>query len=143
MTGRTLEQIAVAIGEVSPQWHEQLRDEPVDAPRVGDVAADARELAHGVELIYEGFALHAGRPRALGDAAPESIRLLVGDWCYAAGLRKVVATGDLDAVDELAALIADVSAGAANGDDDAVLETRWSNALERISLPSCPTPIKD
>ena len=58
-----------------------------------------------IETIYEGYLLHYGVSRLLaGDDA--DLSLLAGDRLYALGLERLVALGDLDAVRELADVIA-------------------------------------
>jgi hypothetical protein len=72
--------------------------EPVFSP-----LADER-FALGLETIYEGYAVHYGRPRAYhahdGDAA-----LVLGDFLYAQGLARIAALGEVAAVADLAELI--------------------------------------
>jgi hypothetical protein len=61
--------------------------------------------ALGIETIYEGYLLHYGRPRLFapkdGDTA-----LLLGDYLYAHGLVRIEQVGSVDAVNDLAELIA-------------------------------------
>lgn len=135
-----LDVVALRIGEVSPAWRAVLRG----TPRAGKTAVAAgtephartprgmrRDLALGVELIYEGWAMHAGAPRLTEIAeGEEGLALLIGDWCYAAGLCEVADTGHLDAVAQLAALVADLSAS--NDELPAQLEARWDAALDRL-----------
>ncbi len=80
-------------------------------------ASDERELvavfsllgeeryALGIETIYEGYLLHYGRPRLFtpkdGDTS-----LLLGDYLYAHGLVRIEQVGSVDAVNDLAELIA-------------------------------------
>ncbi len=57
-----------------------------------------------VEAIYEGYLLHYGSPRVV--RPPEAdLGLLAGDQLYALGLARLVALGDLAAVQELADVI--------------------------------------
>ena len=81
----------------------------------------------GVEMIYEGHLLHRGRSRLFSQADPD-LALLTGDYLYAAGLREICATGDLDAVAVLAELI---SASARDGADDGVDQDAalWDSAV--------------
>jgi hypothetical protein len=67
------------------------------------VDPDAYELL--IEAIYEGYLLHYGHSRLLagGDA---DLALLAGDRLYTIGLEQLVALGDLEAVLELADVIA-------------------------------------
>ena len=61
--------------------------------------------ALGVETIYEGYLLHYGRPRLF---APEDndTALLLGDYLYAHGLVRIEQVGSVEAVNDLAELIA-------------------------------------
>jgi len=58
-----------------------------------------------LEAIYEGFLLHYGVPRLLSGADAD-LALLAGDRMYTIGLERLVALGDLEAVRELADVIA-------------------------------------
>jgi hypothetical protein len=66
-------------------------------------APEAYELL--VEAIYEGYLLHYGVPRIVSGADPD-LALLAGDRLYTLGLERLVALGDLEAVRELADVIA-------------------------------------
>jgi len=61
--------------------------------------------ALGIETIYEGYLLHYGSPRLF---APEDgdTALLLGDYLYAHGLVRIEESGTVDAVNDLAELIA-------------------------------------
>jgi hypothetical protein len=88
----------------APDLYEHLREpnagelEPVFSP-LGE-----ERFALGLETIYEGYAVHYGRPRAFhaqdGDAA-----LVLGDYLYAQGLARIAALGEVGAVADLAELI--------------------------------------
>jgi hypothetical protein len=89
-----------------------LRAEPSGAPVVGPLvgagpraAADPPAYELLVEAIYEGYLLHYERSRLL-DTSDANLALLAGDRLYALGLERLVALGDLEAVDELADVIA-------------------------------------
>ncbi len=65
----------------------------------------AEEYELLMEAIYEGYLLHYDTPRIL--RPPEAdLGLLAGDQLYALGLARLVALGDLEAVAELADVIA-------------------------------------
>ncbi|HEY3764024.1 MAG TPA: hypothetical protein VGL44_02605 [Gaiellales bacterium] len=85
----------------------------------------------GVEMIYEGYLLHYGRSRLFSQADPD-LALLTGDYLYAAGLREICATGDLAAVDALAALISGCARnqGDGRGHDDGAL---WDETVARLA----------
>src|SRR5213078_5080105 len=65
----------------------------------------AEQYALGIETIYEGYLLHYGTSRLFapedGDAA-----LLLGDYLYAHGLVRIEEAGTVEAVNDLAELIA-------------------------------------
>ena len=71
-------------------------------PRAGANAAEYELL---LEAIYEGYLLHYGVSRLLSDSDAD-LALLAGDRLYTLGLERLVALGDLDAVSELADVIA-------------------------------------
>ena len=58
-----------------------------------------------LEAVREGYLLHYGEPRAF-DGMDDDLRLLGGDSLYALGLARLAEAGDLEAVAELADLIA-------------------------------------
>jgi hypothetical protein len=97
--------IAVEAGRESSLWTAALRAEP-DREREPVFSALGEErYALGIETIYEGYLLHYGRPRLFtpkdGDTA-----LLLGDYLYAHGLVRIEQVGTVDAVNDLAELIA-------------------------------------
>lgn len=132
MTGgdEIYERLAARIGAVSPEWRRSLARHVSAGRRAPELR---RGLSLAVETIYEGYALHFATPRTMTDGASTAMRLLVGDWCYAAGLCDVAEAGDLEAVATLADLIADVAALAqeAPRPDDVPdpRDLRWSEAL--------------
>jgi hypothetical protein len=67
--------------------------------------ADPGEYELLFEAIYEGYLLHYGASRLISDADAD-LSLLAGDRLYTIGLERLVALGDLDAVLELADVIA-------------------------------------
>jgi hypothetical protein len=99
------ETIAAEAGRESELWTAALRAredqqrEPVFSP-LGE-----ERYALGVETIYEGYLLHYGTSRLFapedGDAA-----LLLGDYLYAHGLVRIEQAGTVEAVNDLAELIA-------------------------------------
>ena len=80
-------------------------------------------------MIYEGYLLHRGRSRLFSQADPE-LALLTGDYLYAAGLTEICATGDLDAVRELAELISACAHSQAEGDGDQA--QLWRETVARL-----------
>jgi hypothetical protein len=78
--------------------------------------------AAGLDLILEGFLLHHGRPRHLSGGAGRQV--LAGDYCYAFGLVRIAASGDLFVVEALADLIA-LGAGLVAAGEREALTTLW------------------
>jgi hypothetical protein len=139
------EQIALRMGSVSPLWQRWLRAQADTRARAEAIAAGDPALALGVEAVWEGYALHFATSRTLDDdGAGAHARMLVGDWCYAAGLCDVAATGSLDAVSTLADLIADVAelAGGSRRRElvrsgaalplEQLAELRWDEAITQL-----------
>jgi hypothetical protein len=101
---------------------DQLRgDDSVISPHVADpdeaeptlgllvaagprAASDPGGYALLIEMIREGYLLHYGQPRVIGET-DEDLALLAGDYLYARGLERLAALGDLPAIRELADLI--------------------------------------
>jgi hypothetical protein len=92
--------------------------DPLDPTQIGIeepgdvVAAGPRARGHAaeyrlvVDLIREGDLLHGdGRGRVVSSTDPD-LALLLGDQLYALGLNRLAELGDLEAVTELADLIA-------------------------------------
>jgi len=92
-------------GAESRLWTNALR-EPEEQERVPvfSVLAESR-YALGIETIYEGYLLHYGRPR-LFTPEDDDTALLLGDYLYAHGLVRIERVGSVEAVDDLAELIA-------------------------------------
>jgi hypothetical protein len=65
----------------------------------------AGEYALLVESILEGYLLHYGAARVF-EPPDENLRLLAGDYLYALGLARLAGMGDLEAIRELADVIA-------------------------------------
>ncbi len=110
----TLERLRDLIAaEGEPLAGELLAQVPPGAqPTVGAIAAagpraqaDPHEYELLIEAIYEGYLLHYGDSRLLGAADPD-LALLAGDRLYTIGLERLVALGDLEAVRELADVLA-------------------------------------
>jgi hypothetical protein len=97
--------IVAEAGNESPLWTAAARP-AADQERtpIFSRLAEAR-FGLGIETIYEGYLLHYGRPRLFepddGDTA-----LLLGDYLYAHGLVRIEEVGTVEAVDDLAELIA-------------------------------------
>ena len=126
--------IAEEAAAESALWAEALlpaqsrQDEPVFS------TLGPPQHALGLETIYEGYLVHFGRPRLFAPADADTA-LLLGDYLYAHGLVRVAGTGDVDAVADLAELIAlcaQARAAGRNGDGPAWAAT--STLLGRGSL---------
>jgi hypothetical protein len=108
-------EIAGRAAAESRLWGDALRPEgardevPVFSPLVSE-----RRFALGLETIYEGYLLHYGRAR-LFDPPDEDIALLLGDALLAQGLVLVAATGSVEAVSDLARLLALCTQARADG----------------------------
>ena len=110
----TLERLReLIVAEGDPLAAGLLDEVPADAlATVGALAAsgpraraDPGEYELLIEAIYEGYLMHYDVSRLLSDADAD-LALLAGDRLYALGLERLVALGDLDAVRELADVIA-------------------------------------
>lgn len=109
----------------SPLWREALR--PAAEREVVAVFSElcAEPYALGLETVYEGYLSHYGRPRLFAPRDDDTA-LLLGDYLYAHGLVRIAASGDVDAVRELAELIsrcAHLRAEGIDGDGKAWVET--------------------
>lgn len=92
-------------GAESRLWTNALREpEAQEREPVFSVLAESR-YALGIETIYEGYLLHYGRPR-LFTPEDDDTALLLGDYLYAHGLVRIERVGSVEAVDDLAELIA-------------------------------------
>jgi hypothetical protein len=99
------ETIIAEAGAESRLWTDALRPRPEQERQpIFSPLAEAR-YAVGIESIYEGYLLHYGRPRLF---APEDgdTALLLGDYLYAHGLVRIENVGTVEAVNDLAELIA-------------------------------------
>ena len=102
----------------------------LDQPGPAQIAATGprtrgreREYEVLLEMILEGYRLHYGEPLVVrtGDA---DLALLVGDQLYALGLTRLGELGDLDAVAELADVIA-LAAQAHTASDPDLARAVW------------------
>ena len=121
--------IAAEAAAESPLWADALRtDSDREAETVFSPLAEPR-FAAGIETIYEGYLVHYGRPR-LFEPADRDAALLLGDYLYAHGLVRIASLGDVEAVRELAELIAacaHLRADGRDGDGEA-----WAATAERL-----------
>jgi hypothetical protein len=97
--------IAAEAGRESGLWTEALRPLEEQEREAVFSALGEERYALGVETIYEGYLLHYGRPR-LFSPKDKDTALLLGDYLYAHGLVRIEQVGTVDAVNDLAELIA-------------------------------------
>jgi len=97
--------IADEAGRESELWTAALRprDDQEREPVFSRLAEERYVL--GVETIYEGYLLHYGTPRLFAPE-DEDTALLLGDYLYAHGLVRIEESGTVEAVNDLAELIA-------------------------------------
>jgi hypothetical protein len=99
------ETIAADARRESQLWTSALR--PLETQEREPIFSRLGEgrYALGIETIYEGYLLHYGKPRLF---APEDddTALLLGDYLYAHGLVRIEEVGSVEAVSDLAELIA-------------------------------------
>jgi hypothetical protein len=89
-----------------------------------------------IETIYEGYLLHYHSPRVV--RAPEKdLGLLAGDRLYALGLARLVQLGDIDAVAELADVIA-LSALAHGAGNPELAAAAWSAGAHAVGWGTTP-----
>ena len=109
----------------SALWREALRPEQEREPLAIFSALCGEPHALGLETVYEGYLVHYGRPRLFAPTDDDTA-LLLGDYLYAHGLVRIAASGNVEAVRELAELIsrcAYLRAEGADGDGNAWAET--------------------
>lgn len=121
-----LQVVARRIARVSPDWADVTETEAVDAHEVRGAHALGMVRAQGVEAIREGWLLHRGASRVASGASAD-LALLVGDWCYAAGLCTIADEGTLDDVAALAELVAGISSRV--GEPIEALEGAWEDTI--------------
>jgi hypothetical protein len=122
-----------ALHEVAAAVDPALAAHAVTDPGAGDfagVVADPDRL-FTLEAVYEGYLLHYGEPRAFAGMDAD-LRLLAGDALYALGLCRVAERGDLEAVAELANLIAATARAHAEGDPERAAAL-WPDSARRLA----------
>jgi hypothetical protein len=106
---------------------DELAEHVAAGPRAAAAPADYAVL---LAAIREGHELHAGAPRIVETADPD-LALLAGDRLYALGLDRLAQLGDLDAVAELADVIALCAQALADGDPD-LADRAWRAGAEAV-----------
>ena len=99
------ETIAADAGQESALWNAALRPREEQEREPAFSPLGEPRYALGIETIYEGYLLHYGRPR-LFEPDDQDAALLLGDYLYAHGLVRVEEGGTVEAVSDLAELIA-------------------------------------
>jgi hypothetical protein len=94
------------------------------------------EIAFVIEAIREGELLHYGAPRLFEGIEPD-LALLAGDRLYALGLARLTALGDLEAVGELADVIA-LCAQARAEDQPELADAVWQAGVAAIGWGTSP-----
>jgi hypothetical protein len=105
LTPDVWETIAEEAGRESALWAAVLRDR--DDQERDPIFSELGEerYALGIETIYEGYLLHYGKSRLFSPADGDTA-LLLGDYLYAHGLVRIEQGGSVEAVNDLAELIA-------------------------------------
>lgn len=103
-------------------------------PRAAD---DPETVALSVEAVREGYLLHRGCPRIF-DSGDRDLDLLAGDRLYALGLAGLARAGNLEAVGELASIIACCAHAAAAGDEE-LAEAAWEAGVTGIGWGRSPS----
>jgi hypothetical protein len=137
------EEITAAASAESPLWAESLRPVAEQEREVVFSPLAPPEHALGLETIYEGYLVHFGHSRlfAPGD---RDMALLLGDYLYAHGLVHVAATGNVDAVSDLAELISLCAQARADGrDGDGAAWAATASALGAGGLDEARTAMRD
>ena len=102
----------------------------------GPRTTDPDTVALSVEAVREGYLLHRGCPR-LFDGGDRDLALLAGDRLYALGLAGLAEAGNLEAVAELAEVIACCAHAAAAGDEE-LAEAAWEAGATGIGWGRSP-----
>jgi hypothetical protein len=129
------EELAAAAAAESPLWADALRSDPEHEVVFSALAPPRHAL--GVETIYEGYLVHYGRSRLFAPADDDTA-LLLGDYLYAHGLVRIAATGDVDAVGDLAELIS--LCAHARADDSDGDGAAWAATAARLGSGGLDEP---
>ena len=85
-----------------------------------------------LEVVREAYLLHYREPRAF-DGIDDDLALLAGDALYAAGLTRLAAAGDLEAVTVLADLISSCARAESEGRST---DDLWAAAERALARPN-------
>lgn len=122
--GGLLADAVVGEGDGAPVEHGELA---AGGPRAAGHEDDYRLL---VEAIREGYLLHYATGRVVRPDDPD-LALLAGDRLYALGIARLAALGDLQAVAELADVIALAAQARAEGDPGRA-EAAWDAGARAV-----------
>ncbi len=125
-----------AVPDLRAETHEYgpgLVQESVAGPRT---AARAHDYELALEAIREGYRLHFASAAVVRTTDPD-LALLGGDRLYAMGLAKLAELGDLDAIAELADVIALCAQAHAEGDRDRA-EAAWEAGARAVGHGAAP-----
>lgn len=103
---------------------------PSEAAAGPRAARDPDGYRFALEAIREGHRLHYSEGILVRTGDPD-LRLLAGDRLYAAGLRRMAAVGDLEAIGELSRLISECARAAADGSPERA-EAAWARCSASI-----------
>ena len=140
--GSALDRLAAALrtdgGLMAAAVAESTRDGTLGAAAAAGPRAAGREADYAllVEAIVEGYLQHYGTGRVMRPDDPD-LALLAGDRLYALGLARLAELGDLDAVAELADVIALCAQAHAEG-DPARADAVWDAGA--IAVADGPAP---
>ena len=127
-----LERLASELHEGGGLLAGTLRSDPGAAEPHGDVvAARGADYPLLLEAIREGYLQHYGAGRVVRPDDPD-LALLAGDRLYALGLERLAAIGDLEAVAELADVIALCAQAHAEGDPERA-EAVWEAGAAAVA----------
>jgi len=90
------------VAAVDPSLAAHAVDPPARGRFEGNLCDPERLFV--LEVVYEGYLMHYGTPRAFA-RMDDDLRLLAGDALYALGLERLATAGDVEAVAELSDLI--------------------------------------
>jgi hypothetical protein len=121
------------LGEIASAVDPSLAEHALDDPGRGRFEGNLSdpERLFVLEVVYEGYLLHYGAPRAF-ERMDDDLRLLAGDSLYALGLERLAAAGDLEAVAELSDLIS-LSARAQAEGEAGLAEALWEGSARALS----------
>jgi hypothetical protein len=113
-----------------------VADPAAPQPHGDAVASKGEDYPLLVEAIREGYLQHYAEGRVVQPEDPD-LALLAGDRLYALGLERLAAIGDLEAVAELADVIALCAQAHAEG-DPARAEAVWDAGARAVAAGPAP-----